>query len=180
MPWASTLNSPNCPTPMVPPLQSISLVIDVNVPSSVVTGLGNADLVTVTCQPDPASGLTETMGWASGNWTLSPTTDAAADSLGTRNVRMTSDVPFGTAEGCTVTCADATVATPTRTTRVPSTAAAALHSLRIIRRCLSFQVPRRRYCTVSTKLTLGWLNSETCTCRTTCHFPTIGGFGPFV
>ena len=46
----------------MPPDQSISLTVEVNVPSSVVIGLGSAVLTVVTCHPDPASGFSTTIG----------------------------------------------------------------------------------------------------------------------
>ena len=110
MPWANTLNSPNWPTGMVPPDQSISLVTEVKVPSSVVTGLGSAVLTAVTCQPDPASGFSRMIGCSSGNWIFRPVTAALCDSFGTRKVRMASEVPRGRLDGLTVTWAAATAA----------------------------------------------------------------------
>src|SRR6516225_10850020 len=53
-----------------------------------------------------------------------PVTVAVADSLGTRNVRMTSLVPCGSDSGLTVTCAAATPDQTTRTTSAPAAVAA--------------------------------------------------------
>src|SRR4029077_6694489 len=106
---------PNWPTGMVPPLQSTSETVAVNVPSSVVIGFASCGVCTVTAPPEPACGDTITMGWSIGNWTRSPVTSAKGDSLGTRNVRMASDVPAGTDDGLTVTCAPAAPAQVTRT-----------------------------------------------------------------
>ena len=126
----------------------------------------------VTCHPDPASGFNTTIGWSSGNWTRKPVTVAVADSLGTRKLRMTSFVPCGTRDGLTVTWAPTTAASRTTTA---SAQTAASPSLLII--CRPSSAVRRPYCTVSTKLTSGWLNAETWTCNTICHLPTMGGFG---
>ena len=76
------MNTPNWPTGMEPPDQSISLTAEVNAPSSVVTGFFSAVLTVVTCHPDPASGFNTTIGWSSGNWTRKPVTVAVADSSG--------------------------------------------------------------------------------------------------
>ena len=141
-------------------------------PSSVVTGFESAVFTTVTCQPEPASGFNRVIGWSSGNWTRNPVTAAVADSLGTRKVRMTSLVPCGMLDGLTVTWAPATAAS--RTTNASAHAAASPSFLII---CDPPPPSRRPYCTVSTKLTSGWLNAETCTCNTICHVPTMGGFG---
>ena len=89
------MKTPNWPVGIVLRLQSISEVTEVNVPSSVVIGLGSLVWTTLTCQPDPASGLTTAIGWSRGNWMRSPVTGAASDSLGTRKVRITSLVPWG-------------------------------------------------------------------------------------
>ncbi len=117
MPCASTLKAPNWPTGMVPPDQSISLVMDVNVPSSVVMGLAKFVLTTATCHPEPASGLRRTIGCADGNWIFNPTTAAVGDSLGTRKVSTASEVPCGNDEGLTVTCAPAAAAVRRTATR---------------------------------------------------------------
>src|ERR1700730_6744751 len=103
MPWARTLNTPNWPTGMLPPLQSISDTVDVKDPSSVLIGRARWAVCTFTVQPDPASGVTTTIGCVRGNWTRSPVTLATIDSLGPRKVKIASPVLWGGDAGLSAT-----------------------------------------------------------------------------
>src|SRR6516164_5470382 len=133
---------------MVPPDQSISLVIELKMPSSVVIGRAKRAVRTATFQPEPASGFTTTMGWSRGNCTRNRVTLAVDDSFGTLNVSTASLVPWGIDEGLTVTCAAAESA-PSANMIATSTATAP--NLLLIPLLLS-SGGLTCYCTVSTKL----------------------------
>src|SRR5665213_227544 len=108
---------------MVPPVQSTSETTEVNVPSSVVTGLARVTCCSVTVQPVTASGERTAIGWSVGTWIRNAVTDAVVDSLGTRKPRTTSPDPWGTDEGLMVTCAEAGGAQRSRMTAAANTPA---------------------------------------------------------
>lgn len=89
----------------------------VNVPSSVVIGLGSDALCVVNVQPGFCWTSTFAKGKLVGNWTSRRTVDAIGDSVGTRNAN-TSVAPFGSEDGSISTWAHAGLAT---TTTAPTT-----------------------------------------------------------
>ncbi len=176
-PWARTLNSPNWPTGIEPPLQSISDTVEVNVPSSVVMGLGSTVEWTSTVPSRSGFGVED------------------HDRMGQRELNAQADHArrrrlVGHPEG-----QDGVIGTLREGRRAhgdvgrgdAAPQADDGHDAEDEYREFGAHVPDgissegrsegAGHCTLSTKLTSGWLNSDTWICSVMSQVPTMGGFG---